>query len=99
MYEGFFLLAKRKSFLKSEIHEMTVENEKGCERMIQEKKVYSFRLTQDDIDKLDLLVEAEQERITNVIHEMRLDISAKPLSRTDIIQKLIQTKYDHLTND
>ncbi|MGE6553220.1 hypothetical protein ACQKFK_31185 [Bacillus mycoides] len=78
---------------------MTVENEKGCERMIQEKKVYSFRLTQDDIDKLDLLVEAEQERITNVIHEMRLDISAKPLSRTDIIQKLIQTKYDHLTND
>lgn len=78
---------------------MTVENEKGCERMIQKKKVYSFRLTQDDIDKLDLLVEAEQERITNVIHEMRLDISAKPLSRTDIIQKLIQTKYDHLTND
>ncbi|MGQ4672440.1 hypothetical protein ACUIJ5_31890 (plasmid) [Bacillus toyonensis] len=36
----------------------------------ERKKVYSFRLTQDDVDKLDLLVEAEQERITHVIHEM-----------------------------
>jgi len=66
---------------------------------MQEKKVYSFRLTQDDVDKLDLLVEAEQERITHVIHEMRLDIEAKPISRTDIVQKLIQAKYDGLTND
>lgn len=83
----------------NEIYCITKENKKGCECIMQEKKVYSFRLTQDDVDKLDLIVEAEQERITHVIHEMRLDIVAKPISRTDIVQKLIQTKYDHLTND
>ncbi|WP_257132240.1 hypothetical protein [Bacillus wiedmannii] len=56
-------------------------------------------MTEEDIDKLDLLVEEEQERMTQVIHEMRLDIEAKPVSRTTIIQKLIQAKYDCLTNE